>query len=212
MINMNGMDKDKGTQSALNMKKHSSLNLTKASKSLDRVYFGLGWHCGKNGKNYDLDASAFLLKANGKVPDVDHVIYFNSEPNKIPYGIEYGGDDRSGSNDDDTVGGDQETIGIYLKNIPEEIQKVVLTVSIFEAFKNKQNFAQVTNAYIRVYEKNDTTGAENELCRFNLTDNYSLFQSIIVADVKREGSDWTFNTIGEGVQGELDTLGLRYGI
>lgn len=210
MINMNGMNKDTGSQSALNMKKHSSLNLTKASKSLDRVYFALGWHCGKNGKNYDLDASAFLLGANGKCPDVDHVVYFNNE--NIPYGIEYGGDDRNGANDSDTIGGDQETIGIYLKNVPEKIKKIVLAVSIFEAFKNKQNFGQVTNAYIRAYEKDDKTGIENELCRFNLTDNYSLFQSIIVADVTREGNEWIFNTTGEGVQGELDTIGLMYGI
>lgn len=210
MINMNGMDKNKGSQSALNMKKHSSLNLTKASKSLDRVYFGLGWHCGKNGANYDLDASAFLLGANGKVPDIDHVIYFNNE--NIPYGIEYGGDDRSGANDSDTIGGDQETIGMYLKNIPDKIKKIVLSVTIFEALKKKQNFGQVTNAYIRVYEKDDTTGVENELCRFNLTDNYSLFQSVLVAEVFKEDGEWIFKATGEGVQGELDTIGLMYGI
>lgn len=210
MISMNGIDKNGSNNSALNMEKNSSLNLSKASKSLDRVYFGLGWHCGRNGANYDLDGSTFLLGANGKVPDIDHVIYFNNK--NIPYGIEYGGDDRSGSNDDNSIGGDQETIGIYLKNIPDKIKKIVLSVSIFEAFKKKQNFGQVSNAYIRVYEKDDITGAENELCRYNLTDNYSLFQSVLVAEVFKENNEWIFKATGEGVQGELDTIGLMYGI
>lgn len=191
--------------SGLNLKKNSSLNLTKASRALNKVYAGLGWDLGRNGNVFDLDASAFLLGDNGACPDVDHVIYFNNK--RPPYGIVYGGDNRTGMGD-----GDDESIMVELNRLPQHITKIVYTVSIFNALKNRQNFGMVQNAYIRLYEVDDRTGVETELCRYNLTDNYSMFQSIVVGEIYRNNGEWIFKATGDGVQGELDTVAMMYGI
>lgn len=191
--------------SGLNLRKNSSLNLTKSSRALNKVHAGLGWDLGVNGNIADLDASAFLLKSNGLCPDVDHVIYFNN--NRPPYGIVYGGDNRTGMGD-----GDDETIMVELNKLPQHITKIIYTVSIFEALQKRQNFGMVQNAYIRLYEVDERTGVETELCRFNLTDNYSMFQSIIVGELYRDNGEWIFKAIGDGVQGELDTVAMMYGI
>lgn len=192
---------------ALNMRKNTSLNLSKVSSTLNKIRAGLGWDVGTNGQIFDLDASAFLLDKNNKCTKTEHVIYFNNK--KPPYGIEYGGDDRTGGSSD---GGDDESIGIELNRIPPEVSKIAFTVSIFEAIKKRQNFGMVKNAYISIYEVDEHSGEETERCRYNLTDEYGFCQSVVVAELERVNGEWVFHTKGEGIQGELDTIAIMYGV
>lgn len=179
----------------LNMSKSQTLDFTKKNPGLTTVRVGLGWDTASLGPSFDLDASAFLLGANGKCPDATHICYFN---NQNAHGVKSLGDNRTGQGE-----GDDETILVYLSQLPENIVKVKFVVTIFEAIQKKQNFGMVKNAYIRLMD--DNTGAE--LCRFVLTDDYSTSTALIFAEVERQSDgNWNFNTLGEGSVNDLNGL------
>lgn len=179
----------------LNMEKAQTLDLTKKNPGLSKLKVGLGWDTASLGDSFDLDASAFLLGANGKCSDVSYICYFNN-PNS--HGVKSLGDNRTGMGE-----GDDETIVVDLAQVPSNVTKVKFAVTIFEALQKRQNFGMVQNAYIRLID--DVTGSE--LCRFVLTDDYSTSTAVIFAEVERQADgNWNFNTIGEGSVNDLNNL------
>ncbi|MGG7077171.1 TerD family protein [Clostridium sardiniense] len=191
-----GMTNNQNSAGALNLKKNDVLNLTKKEPGLEQVILGAGWDVAETGNSFDLDISAFLLNANGKVTDVQqNVIFFN---NMQGQGILLEGDNRTGAGD-----GDDERIQIDLSQISPAVQKIVFVVSIFEAMSKRQTFGMVENSFVRLL---DAKNGEREICRFNLKENSSTATSVIFAELYRNNGEWNFKAIGEGKIADLNGI------
>jgi tellurium resistance protein TerD len=191
---------------AVNLSKGQRVSL---DKSLTMALVGLGWDTNQydGGYDFDLDAAAFLLGENGKVlNDNDFVFYNNLEGRKGA--VKHTGDNLTGAGD-----GDDEVIVINFTKMPSEIHKVAITVTIHDALVRKQNFGQVSNAYVRVAKmsnENDTNG--EEVLRFDLVEEFSVETAIVVCEIYRNGNDWKFNAVAAGYQGGLNALCRSFGV
>lgn len=189
---------------AVSLQKGQKVDLTKTNPGLKNVMVGLGWDVNKydGGFDFDLDAAAFLLVDSGKVSsDMDFVFYNNTTH---PSGaVTHMGDNLTGLGD-----GDDEQIKIDLGSVPSEITKIDFTVTIHDAEARRQNFGQVSNAYIRVC--NGETG--EELIKYDLGEDFSIETAVVVAELYRNGAEWKFNAIGSGFQGGLAALCKNFGI
>ena len=188
----------------INLSKGQKVDLTKGNASLKHIMVGLGWDVNAfdSGSDFDLDASAFMCGANGKCPtEKEFVFYGNLEH---PSGaVKHQGDNLTGEGD-----GDDEQIFVDLKAIPESFDKIAFTVTIYEAQERRQNFGQVSNAYIRIVDE-DTN---QELIRYDLGEDFSIETAIVVGELYRHNGEWKFNAIGSGFQGGLAALCGHYGI
>ena len=153
-----------------------------------------GWDTSVAGPAYDLDIANFLVWTDGKIHSANDVIFYN---NKTAPGVMLLGDNRTGQGD-----GDDETIQINLNEIPSNIQKIVCTVTIDKAIEKGQTFGMVNNSYVRLINRD--TG--RELCKFELKDNFSTETAIVFAELVRNDTGWTFHTIGQGKQADLNGL------
>lgn len=193
---------------AVNLSKGQRVSL---DKNMTMALVGLGWDPNRydGGYDFDLDASAFLLGKNGKVRnDADFVFYGNQEHNSGS--VKSMGDDTSGGNSEE---GDDEQIFIDFKKVPPDIDKIAITVTIYDAPVRKQNFGQVSNAYVRVARisgPTDTVGSE--VLRFDLGEEFSVETAIVVCEIYRSGSEWKFNAVGAGYQGGLEALCRSFGV
>lgn len=189
---------------AVSLSKGQKVDLTKGNPGLSKIIVGLGWDTNKydGGADFDLDAAAFLLAANGKVAsDSDFVFYGNLKHSSG--GVEHMGDNLTGEGD-----GDDEQIKVNLASIPASVEKIGFTVTIYEAESRKQNFGQVSNAYIRIVD--ETSNAE--LIRYDLGEDFSVETAVVVGELYRNNGEWKFNAIGSGFQGGLNALCQNYGV
>lgn len=189
---------------AVSLSKGQKVDLTKGNPGLSKIIVGLGWDTNKydGGANFDLDAAAFLLAANGKVAsDSDFVFYGNLKHSSG--GVEHMGDNLTGEGD-----GDDEQIKVNLAAVPASVDKIGFTVTIYEAESRKQNFGQVSNAYIRIVD--ETSNAE--LIRYDLGEDFSVETAVVVGELYRNNGEWKFNAIGSGFQGGLKALCQNYGV
>ena len=188
----------------INLSKGQKVDLTKGNASLKHIMVGLGWDVNAfdSGADFDLDASAFMCGANGKCPTEKEVIFYGNLEH--PSGaVKHQGDNLTGEGD-----GDDEQIFVDLKAIPESVDKIAFTVTIYEAQERRQNFGQVSNAYIRIVDE-DTN---QELIRYDLGEDFSIETAIVVGELYRHNGEWKFNAIGSGFQGGLAALCGHYGI
>ena len=189
---------------AVNLQKGQKSDLTKGNEGLSKLVFGLGWDTNKysGGEAFDLDAAAFLLGESGRVmKDTDFVFY-----NNLRHGsgaVEHMGDNLTGQGD-----GDDEQIKVDLSKVPMAYQKIAFTVTINEAEARKQNFGQVSNAFIRIV--NEANG--QELLRFDLGEDFSIETAVIFAELYRHQGEWKFSAVGCGFAGGLAALCGNYGI
>ena len=183
----------------LNLQKNTFLDLTKRNPGLSKVKLGAGWDIAQGGADFDLDISAFLLNANGKISSGADVVFFNNM--NVP-GVRLNGDNRTGAGE-----GDDETIDIDLAAIAPTVQKVVFCVTIADAAARMQTFGMVQNSYVRLM---DAAQGDKEICRFVLKDDYATATAMIFAELERNGNEWNFKTIGEGKQGDLNTIATMY--
>lgn len=188
---------------ALSLQKGGNLSLSKTDPSLTKILVGLGWdERTTDGSSFDLDASAFLLTAGDKVRNDSDFIFYNQL--KSPDGsVEHTGDNRTGQGD-----GDDESVKVDLSKVPAEITKIAFTVTIHDAEARRQNFGQVSNAFIRVV--NDLTGAE--IVRYDLAEDYSTETAMIFGELYRHNSEWKFRAVGQGYAGGLKAMCDRFGI
>lgn len=190
----------------ISLTKGQNISLTKdenASQILKNLTLGLGWDIRTtDGAEFDLDAVAFLVNESGKAyaePEKS-VVYFKLTEQT---GIKHSGDNRTGAGD-----GDDETIQVQLEQLPAELKEVVLSAVIFGGKENGQTFGQVNNAYIRLFNPVDG----KELCRFDLTEDYSANSVIDVAKLYRHNGEWKFKALGEGRSETIEETFKRYGI
>ena len=188
---------------ALSLSKGGNLSLTKEAPGMTKVLVGLGWDArSTDGLDFDLDASAFLLKADGKVRADSDFIFYN-QLKSVDGSVEHTGDNRTGEGD-----GDDEAIKVDLSKVPADIDKIAFTVTIHEAEVRKQNFGQVSNAFIRIVNQDNNS----EVARYDLAEDASTETAMIFAELYRHGSEWKFRAVGQGFRGGLKPLAESYGL
>ena len=188
---------------SISLNKGGNLSLSKQAPGLTKILVGLGWDTrSSDGQDFDLDASAFLLKEGDKVRSDADFIFYNQL--KSPDGsVEHKGDNLTGEGE-----GDDEVIKVDLSRVPPEVQKISVAVTIHEAESRRQNFGMVSNAFIRV-----VNGADNsEIARYDLSEDASTETAMVFGEVYRRGNEWKFKAVGQGFQGGLGPLARNYGV
>jgi stress response protein SCP2 len=196
---------------SISLQKGQKISLTKENDKLNKIIIGLGWDAKSENRgffgslfggesNIDCDASAFLLQ-NGKLIYKDDVVYFGNLKH-VTNSVIHTGDNLTGEGE-----GDDEQIIVELKNVPEVYDKIVIVVNIFKAYERRQHFGMIENAFIRIVN----TDTNKEMCRYNLTDNYTDCTAMIFGEVYRYNNEWKFNAIGQGTKDlDLSELAKRY--
>jgi tellurium resistance protein TerD len=188
---------------ALSLQKGGNISLSKTAPTLKRILVGLGWAARPtDGADFDLDASAFLLVDSGKVRSDDDFIFYNQLKSACG-SVEHTGDNRTGAGD-----GDDEALKIDLAKVPVGIRRIVVTVTIHEAAQRKQNFGQVTDAFMRIVNLDN----DIEIARFDLSEDYSTETAMIFGEIYRHGDEWKFKAVGQGFSGGLDTMCGQFGV
>jgi len=188
---------------SVSLSKGGNVSLTKIAPGLTAVSVGLGWDLRTTtGTDFDLDASALLCGADGKVIDDAHFVFFNNLTS--PDGsVEHTGDNLTGEGE-----GDDEVIHVNLSGASEQIQKVVFPVSIYEGGARGQSFGQVSNAFIRVVDRSNGT----ELARYDLTEDASTETAMIFGELYRNNGEWKFRAVGQGYASGLSGIAKDYGV
>lgn len=188
---------------SVNLVKGQKLNLSKEVNGLSSVVVGLGWDAVKKGlfgstPNIDCDASAIILDNNDRYLDVAY--YGNrSSMGKCVF---HHGDNLTGDGD-----GDDEQITVDLKNMPSNVGKVVFVVNIYACTSRGQHFGMIKNAFIRLVDKS----TNKEICKYNLSENYSGKTAMIFAEVYKKDGEWRFNAMGQGtIDTSISSLVNRY--
>ena len=151
---------------------------------LSKVSVGLGWDPNEGtGFDFDLDASAFMLGSNKKIPNDNYFIFYNNPK-----------------------GGDDETLNVDLQKVDPSIQEILFVATIYKADERKQNFGQVRNSYIRIY--NSITN--EEIARYDLDEDFSIETAVEFGRLYRRGGEWKFEAMGIGNKGGLQALVNKY--
>ncbi|MEG4248784.1 TerD family protein [Microcoleus sp. Pol10D4] len=189
---------------AVSLTKGQRVSLEKVSPGLSEVFIGLRWDvkATDTGSDFDLDSSLFLLGANEKLISDNHFIFYNNLTSPDPdKSVQHMGDNLTGAGE-----GDDEVIKINLKKVPNDVQKILVTVTIHEAQQRRQNFGQVQNAFVRIVNAQ----TQQEAVRYDLVEDYSIETALIMAELYRKDGEWRLNAVGAGYQGGLQALLDRY--
>jgi len=188
---------------AISLSKGGNISLSKTAPGLTRIIVGLGWDTrSTDGAAFDLDASAFLLKSDGKVRSLSDFVFYN-QLKSSDGSVEHTGDNLTGEGD-----GDDETIKVNLSTVPAEIEKIAITVTIHDAEVRKQNFGMVSQAFVRVVNETDS----QEIVRYDLSEDFSVETALIFGEVYRSAGEWKFRAVGQGFKGGLSPLANNFGV
>lgn len=196
---------------SVSLQKGQKISLSKENGSLGKIMVGLGWDemkkssgffgsLFKSGQAIDCDASALMLK-NGKLTEQKDIVFFGNLKHYTKT-VVHQGDNLTGAGD-----GDDEQIMIDLSKVPQEYDKIVIVVNIYQAVQRKQHFGMIENAFIRLVDERNG----KEMCKYNLTEDYSNMTAMIFGEVYRHNGEWKFNAIGQGTNDPgLGELSRRY--
>lgn len=188
---------------SLTLTKGGNLSLSKAAPTMTTAQIGLGWEVrATDGQPFDLDASAFLLDAGGRVRSDGDMVFYN-QLKSLCGAVVHQGDNRNGQGD-----GDDEVVTIDLARAPTEIQRIVLAVTIHDAAERRQTFGQVRGAYIRVCDAR----TKQEVARYDLVEDAAAETALIFGEVYRHGPEWKFRAVGQGFAGGLAPLARSFGM
>jgi tellurium resistance protein TerD len=187
----------------VSLSKGGNVSLSKEAPGLTSVIVGLGWDVRTTtGTDFDLDASAIVVDASGRVLSDAHFVFFNNL--KTPDGaVEHTGDNLTGAGE-----GDDEQIRVNLAALPPNAERIVFPVSIYDGVNRGQSFGQVRNAFIRVVNAAGGT----EIARYDLTEDASTETAMIFGEVYRHGSEWKFRAVGQGYASGLQGIAQDYGV
>lgn len=187
----------------VSLTKGGNVNLSKTTPGLQNVFVGLGWDVrSTDGAAFDLDSSAFLVKADGKVRGSADFIFYNQKRSSCG-SVEHMGDNTSGAGE-----GDDEVVKVSLAQVPADIDKIVFCVTIHDGEARRQNFGMVTRAFIRVVN----AAGSAELARYDLSEDASVETAMIFGELYRNAGDWKFRAIGQGFAGGLGPLARNFGV
>jgi tellurium resistance protein TerD len=187
----------------VSLSKGGNVSLSKEAPGLTAVTVGLGWDVRTTtGADFDLDASALLTDATGKVGTDKNFVFYNNLAS--PDGsVQHTGDNLTGEGE-----GDDEMINVNLAAVPQQVDKIVFPVSIYDAENRRQNFGQVRNAYIRVV--NQANG--QEIARYDLSEDASTETAMVFGELYRSGTEWKFRAIGQGYASGLRGIAQDFGV
>jgi tellurium resistance protein TerD len=181
-----------------------AINLEKGQRQAigaPKFTIGLGWdsNTSSTGQSFDLDASVFLLGANGKMPTDNHFVYYNNL--KSPdQSVVHTGDNKTGDGD-----GDDEKISIDLSKITDDIHQISFIVTIHEADSKRQNFGQVRNSFIRIVDQSNV-----ELVKYELDEDFSIETAVEFGRLYKRNNEWKFEAVGAGMKGGLQDYLTQY--
>lgn len=189
---------------SVSLSKGERVSLTKGRPSLNNILVGLGWDVNHydDESNFDLDASVFMTKANGKVGNDGDFIFYGNLAHSTK-SVVHAGDNRTGEGS-----GDDEVIKVKLNEIPSDYTNLAVAVTIYDAQTRLQNFGMVNNAYIRIVDEE----TNEELLRYDLSEDFSTETALVVAEIYKHNGEWKFKAVGSGYNGGLQTLCSQYGI
>ena len=172
-----------------------------------RVRVGLGWDVRTTtGTDFDLDASALLLNANGKVASDADFVFFNNP--KSPCGcVEHLGDNLTGKGE-----GDDERLVVDLEGLSSVVERVIFPVSIFDAENRGQSFGQVRNAFIRIVDLSNPAAGEVELARYDLSEDAATETAMLFGELYRHNGTWKFKALGTGYSSGLQGIAQDFGV
>lgn len=180
---------------SVNLQKGQKVELRKNNGgTLRRVMVGLGWDEVQQKRGFfapkpqdiDCDASAILC-ANGRLSYVEDLVFYNNLRHRSG-AVRHMGDNLTGAGD-----GDDEQIMVDLTALPNEYDKIVFVVTIYQARERRQHFGLIQNCFIRICDAE--TG--QELCKYNLSENYNNMTAMIFGELYRYNGSWKFNAIGQ---------------
>ena len=188
---------------SVSLSKGGNVSLEKAAPGMTKMIVGLGWDArATDGVDFDLDASVFLLGADGKVIDDKSFIFYNNLKS-VCGSVKHTGDNLTGDGD-----GDDESIKINLSTIPTTIHKIAISVTIHDAENRGHNFGQVSNAFVRVVD--EANG--QEVIRYDLSEDYSIETAMNFSEIYRHNNEWKFKAIGQGFAGGLKPMSQEFGV
>jgi tellurium resistance protein TerD len=182
-----------------------AINLEKGQRvdvKLPKFVVGLGWDAKatSTGQDFDLDASIFILGENKKVLSDSHFIFYNNLVS--PDGaVEHTGDNLTGAGD-----GDDESIKIDLSKINPNATELCFIVTIHDAENRRQNFGQVRNSFVRVYNP-DT---KEEILKYELEEDFSIETAVEFGRLYKRNGEWKFEAVGVGQKGGLEVYLTKY--
>ncbi|MDE7108451.1 MAG: TerD family protein [Muribaculaceae bacterium] len=178
-----------------------AINLQKGQRidiGLQKVTVNLGWNPNEtSGFDFDLDASAFMLGENRKLP-IDEFFVFYNNPESPDKAVKSSGDDLTGD--------DGESLSVDLSKVDPRIQEIIFTVTIHEADQRRQNFGQVHNSFISI--TNDATG--ETIARYDLDEDFSIETAVEFGRLYKRNGAWKFEALGNGFKGGLQFLVNKY--
>jgi tellurium resistance protein TerD len=187
----------------INLTKGANVSLSNSVPGLTNILIGLGWDTrATDGEDFDLDASAYMLSAAGKVrSDADFIFY--NQPVSADGSVKYLGDNRTGAGD-----GDDEQITVDLSHVPADVEKLVIGVTINEADERRQNFGMVSQAFVRVVDVSD----DSEIVRYDLSEDFSVETALVFGELYRNSGEWKFRAVGQGFKGGLEAMAKNFGV
>jgi len=174
-----------------------AINLSKGQRvdiSLQNLAVGLGW----TGES-DLDASAFMLASNGQVPAEEFFVFYGNLESK-DLAVKHSGDEKAGGSSD------VETIRVDIRKLDPRIEQIIFTVTIYDFESTGENFGQVRNSFIRIYNA-DTN---EELCKYELDEDFSIETAIEFGRLYKRNDTWRFEAIGTAGSGGLESFVKKY--
>lgn len=193
---------------SISLQKGQKVSLSKDNAGLSKILIGLGWDEVKRSKGFfapkpqaiDCDASLLLLQ-DGKLKRKEDIVYYGNLRHDSGT-VQHMGDNLTGAGD-----GDDEQIVVDLSKMPQQYDKLVVVVNIYQPIQRKQHFGMIQNAFCRI----ENEGNHAEICKYNLTESYSDMTALIVGEIYRRDGEWKFNAIGQGTNDPgLGELVKRY--
>lgn len=182
-----------------------AINLQKGQReniNAPQFTIGLGWDTNQSstGQSFDLDASVFVLGDTKKILSDDHFVFYNNL--KTPNGaIEHTGDNTTGDGD-----GDDEQVKVDLSKIDSNASEICIVVTIHDADERKQNFGQVRNSFIRIFE----TATNQEILKYELDEDFSIETAVEFGRIYKRNNEWKFEAVGMGMKGGLEDYLNKY--
>ncbi|MDB9511272.1 TerD family protein [Kamptonema animale CS-326] len=187
---------------SINLSKGERINLSKEAPGLKNAGIGLGWdlNATDTGAAFDLDASVFMLGTSGKLPSEKYLVFYNNK--ESPNGsVKHLGDSRTGEGQ-----GDDETVLVDLSKVDASVEEIVFVVTIHEAETRRQNFGQVRNAFIRIYDTTTST----EVTKYDLDEDFSRETAIEFGRLYKKDGEWRFQAVGQGYNAGLQSFVDKY--
>lgn len=193
---------------SVKLQKGQKVSLSKEHAGLSKIIVGLGWDEVQQQRSFfapkpqDIDCDAFaLLLVDGKLASSQDIVYYGSLKHNSG-SVVHMGDNLTGAGD-----GDDEQIVIDLNRVPAQYDRIVLAVNIYQAYERRQHFGMIQNAFIRLVDARNN----NEMCIYNLTENYSNQTAMLFGEVYRYNGEWKFNAVGQGTtDGSIIDFAKRY--